>query len=224
MSRNKLPIAILIVDDHPLVRESIAALLSQERDFAVCGEAQDAQEALPLIAKTKPDIVILDLQLKSGDGLEVVKLITESSPETKVLVFSGHDEFVYALRVVRAGASGFVGKAEPSENFIAALRTVANGGVALSEAVRNGVLNSVVKGKAAVAHASVESLTDRELQIFTLFGQGMRARAIAEHLHLSLKTVETHRANMKEKLNLPTAATFLRCAIEWVKDEKTKLG
>ncbi|MDB6025229.1 MAG: DNA-binding response regulator [Verrucomicrobiales bacterium] len=207
---------VLLVDDHPLLRNAITSLLNAENDFSVCGEADDIETSLRLIATLKPEIVILDLTLRSGDGLESLHRIKEQFPKTKVLVFSGRDESIYALRVVRAGALGFVRKEESVEKLLLALRMVANGIVYLSEEVEAQLLNAPDADKIPLPQSPVASLTDRELQIFTLYGRGNGTSQIAERLGLSIKTVEAHRTNIKEKMNIKSAAEFLRRAIEWM--------
>ena len=207
---------VLLVEDHRVLREAITLILNAEQEFNVCGEAADANAALALIDKLHPEIVILDLTLDSGDGLEALAKIKERYPEIKVLVFSGRSEAIYAIRCLRAGASGYVRKEEPTEKLIAALKKVSHGGVYLNEELETHLLKQLTGGKGKIRSSPIESLSNRELQIFKLYGQGRGTRSIAAELGLSPKTVEVHRARIKEKLGIKTPTELVRHAVEWV--------
>src|SRR6266498_3481115 len=196
---------ILLVDDHPLMRRGQADLLNRETDLTVCGEAGTAREAMEAIAKLKPDLVLVDMTLPDKDGLELIKDIQALHPGLPVLAMSMQDESLYAARVLRAGGRGYVMKAEGPERLAAAIRTVLSGQVALSPRMSAKVLESMVGSPAGKAEAGPEAkLTDRELEVLRLFGEGWSTEEIARRLHLSPKTVDVHRAHIKEKLALKT--------------------
>lgn len=207
---------ILLVDDHPLMRRGQADLLHREPDFAVCGEAGTAREAMEAIAKLKPDLVVVDMSLPDKDGLELIKDIQALHPGLPVLAMSMQDELLYAPRVLRAGGRGYVMKQEGPELLAAAIRTVLGGQVALSPRMAAKILETMV-GPAGQASGGPEAkLTDRELEVLRLFGEGWSTDEIAGRLHLSAKTVDVHRAHIKEKLGLKTTPEFTRFAIRWV--------
>lgn len=207
---------ILLVDDHPLMRRGQADLLNRELDLIVCGEAGTAREAMEAIAKLKPDLVLVDMALPDKDGLELIKDIQALHPELPVLAMSMQDESLYAARVLRAGGRGYVMKADGPERLAAAIRTVLSGQVALSPRMSAKVLQSLV-GPSGQSGAGPEAkLTDRELEVLRLFGGGWSTEEISSRLHLSPKTVDVHRAHIKEKLGLKTTPEFLRFAIRWV--------
>lgn len=208
---------ILLVDDHPLMRRGQADLLIREPDLTVCGEAGTAREAMDAIPKLKPDLVLLDMALPDKDGLEVIKDIQALHPGLPVLAMSMQEESLYAPRVLRAGGRGYIMKAEGPERLAAAIRTILSGEVALSPRMSAKVLESMVGGPAAKAEAGPEAkLTDRELEVMKLYGEGWSTDEIANRLHLSPKTVDVHRAHIKEKLSLKTTPEFARFAIRWV--------
>jgi DNA-binding NarL/FixJ family response regulator len=207
---------LLLVDDHPLMRRGQADLLNREPDFEVCGEAGTAREALAAVAKLKPDLVIMDMALPDKDGLELLKDLLALQPDLPVLAMSLQDETIYAPRVLRAGGRGYIMKAEGPELLAAAIRTVLAGQVALSPRMSAKMLESMV-GPMGQAGAEPEAkLSDRELEVLRLFGEGWSTDEIAQRLHLSPKTVDVHRANMKQKLGLKTTPEFQRYAIRWV--------
>jgi DNA-binding NarL/FixJ family response regulator len=210
------PTQILLVDDHPVVRERLAEVFSREPDLLVCGEADSRHRALEAIADTAPDIVLLDLTLKQSDGLELIKDIRARWPSLKILVVSMHDEAVYAERAIRAGARGYINKQEATRRILVAVRQVIAGQTYLSDSVAGQVVGRVAVPPNAAAVAPSDVLSDRELQVFRAIGQGLTTRQIAAELHLSLKTVETYRGRIREKLNLPTSAEVLQKAIAWV--------
>ena len=207
---------ILLVDDHPLMRRGQADLLNREEDFAVCGEAGTAREAMEAIAKLKPDLVLADMALPDKDGLELIKDIQALYPGLPVLAMSMQDESLYAARVLRAGGRGYVMKAEGLERLAPAIRTVLNGQVALSPRMSAKVLESMVGPSGKVGSGPEAKLSDRELGVLHLFGEGWSTEEIATRLHLSPKTVDVHRAHIKEKLELKTTPEFQRFAIRWV--------
>lgn len=207
---------ILLVDDHPLMRRGQADLLNRELDLEVCGEAGSAREAMEAIAKLKPDLVLVDMALPDKDGLELIKDIQALHPGLPVLAMSMQDESLYAPRVLRAGGRGYVMKQEGPERLAAAIRTVLSGQVALSPRMSAKALESMV-GPAGQASGGPESkLTDRELEVLRLFGEGWSTDEIAGRLHLSPKTVDVHRGHIKEKLGFKTTPEFTRFAIRWV--------
>ena len=223
ISSNKKTNRVLIIDDHPLLRQGIAMLINSQKDMEVCGQSDDALTAITTIEKLKPDVVVLDITLKTHNGIELLKNIKARFPELHVLVLSMHDENIYAPRAFRAGAAGYVMKHEATDNVIAALRKILAGEVYMSTTLGERLLSRMVGGKAAPLRSPVDELTDRELEVFTLLGKGMGTRPIAEKLHLSVKTIESHRAKIKEKLNLKTATELVHHAIQWVQNESIAL-
>jgi DNA-binding NarL/FixJ family response regulator len=215
---------VLIVDDHPLLRKGVGQLIEQEKDLAVVGEAEDAQKAISAIEDTRPDIALIDITLNGASGIELVKNVKSRFPKLKMLVLSMHDESVYAHRALRAGASGYIMKQEGAEKVLTAVRKVLRGEVYLSERLGDRLLHTLVNGRAAPSSSPVEELSDRELEVFNLIGQGNGTRPIAEKLHLSIKTIESHRAHIKEKLNLQNATELVHHAIQWVQSERALSG
>ncbi|UCE99333.1 MAG: response regulator transcription factor [Planctomycetota bacterium] len=207
---------ILIVDDHPIVRQGLAELINQEKDLTVCGQAEDAHQAMQAIRSLKPDIVVVDILLKQTSGMELIKDINVRYPNLAILALSMHEEFLYAERALRAGAKGYIMKAEATEKVIIAIRKVLSGDIYLSEPMAAKIIHKLVGGGADVGTSAIDRLSDRELEVFHLVGQGYRTQQIAEKLHLSVKTIETYRAHIKEKLNLTDAAELLQYAIRWV--------
>jgi DNA-binding NarL/FixJ family response regulator len=207
---------VFLVDDHPLVREWLTQLIQRESDLSVCGEAEDTQEALKKIAETKPDIVIADITLKTTHGLELVKDLQVRLPSLPVLVLSMHDESLYAERVLRAGARGYITKQEATKRILLAIRQVLSGQIYISEKMASRMVQKMVMGSAEAQKSPIERLTDRELEVFQLIGRGHGTRRIAEELHLGIKTVESYRARIKEKLKLDDGTQLLQHAIQWV--------
>ncbi len=206
----------MIVDDHPLFRKGLEQLIHSDSAFAVCGEANNASEAMDVIRKLNPDLAIVDLSLPGANGIELIKNIRAEFPKLPILVLSMHDESLYALRALRAGAEGYVMKHEAMANVIQAIHEVFNGRPYLSPAMAAQVITKFAhRGSQSEADA-VERLSDRELEILELIGKGNEVRQIAKLLHLSPKTVETHRAHIKEKLNLQNARQVTRFAVQWV--------
>jgi DNA-binding NarL/FixJ family response regulator len=204
------------VDDHPLMRRGQTDLLNREPDMEVCGEAGTAREAMDTIAKLKPDLVLVDMALPDKDGLELIKDIQALHPGLPVLAMSMQDESLYAARVLRAGGRGYVMKAEGPERLAAAIRTVLSGQVALSPRMSAKILESVAVPSGKLGGGPEAKLSDRELEVMRLFGEGWSTDEIASRLHLSPKTVDVHRAHIKEKLGLKTTPEFTRFAIRWV--------
>jgi DNA-binding NarL/FixJ family response regulator len=208
------PAKVLIVDDHPVVREGLTALISAQPGLVVCGGAESPTEAIRLFEETAPDLVIVDISLKGGDGIELIKRIKTRNESARILVSSMHDESLYAERALRAGSMGYIGKQESTSKIIAAIRGVLDGRVYLSERMADRLLHRVVSGREE--GSPIESLTDRELQVFDLIGQGLNTRQIANRLHLSSKTVETYRGRIRAKLNLGPGFELTRFAMQWV--------
>jgi DNA-binding NarL/FixJ family response regulator len=208
---------IFLVDDHPLVREWLTNLINQQKDLVVCGEAENAAQALRGIAANAPNLVIVDISLNAASGLELVKDLRLQYPAVAPLVLSMYEEELYAERAMRAGARGYVRKRETSKNILAAIRRVLEGGIYISEKLSNAMALKFLKGQEGVGlpGSRVEQLSDRELEVFHLLGQGHSTSEIAEQLHLSLKTVQAYCVRAKEKLGLSTAAELLREAILW---------
>ncbi len=206
---------IFLVDDHPLVREWLTNLINQQPDLAVCGEAENAPRARQGIMSLKPDIAIVDISLKDSSGIELIKDLKLSLPGTAVLVLSMHEESHYAERALRAGARGYIMKRETTRKVISAIRQVLAGGVYISEEIATTLAAQFVSGKAQSQKTPVEQLSDRELEVFELLGQGRGTRQIAESLRVSVKTVQAYCARIKEKLNLASATELLREAVRW---------
>lgn len=212
---------ILIVDDHPLMRKGLAMTLNAEPDLNVCGQVADAEEALSALEELKPDLAIVDISLPGMSGLELIKHMHALRPDLRTLVVSRHDEALYAERAIRAGARGYVMKLEASDMIVKAVRRVLNGGIYVSEEINERLLLGLAAGRQELAQSPLEVLSDRELEVFELTGRGLGTREIAERLHLSVKTVESYRARIKDKLNLKTAAELMQHAVQWVEGEGT---
>ena len=208
-------VRIVVVDDHPLFRHGLVQLLNSEPTFDVVGEASGAPEALTLVRQLIPTLVIVDLGLKGPSGLELTKSLRVEFPKMPVLVLSMHDEPTYAVRSLRAGANGYVTKEEALASVLVAVREVINGRTYLSPGMASDVISNVVLSKSRPGATPTDQLTDRELEILERIGQGEEVKAIAEALHLSPKTVETHRAHIKEKLHLKNAREVVRFAVQW---------
>lgn len=211
--------SIMVVDDHPLFRKGVVQLLSQEEDLEVRGEAENSRAALEALRRTPVDLAIVDIGLHgSANGIELTKSIKTEHPNLPVLVLSMHDEFLYADRALRAGARGYLMKREALDSVIAAVRTVLDGEIYLSPAMAKRMIAEHVGGGGR-SQSALQSLTDRELEVLQLIGQGEEVRGIAGKLHLSPKTVEAHRANIKQKLNLGNAREVARFAVQWVSQQ-----
>ncbi len=212
--------SVLIVDDHPMMRQGLAQLINNEPDLTACGEAEGAQQALELVATTSPDLILVDISLPDKHGLELIKDIQALHPGLAILVVSMHDESLYAERVLRAGARGYIMKQEGGKKMMQAIRTVLNGQIYVSELMSAKILE-IFSGRRSDSNRSpIERLTDREFEVFQLIGQGKGTRQIAQTLHLSVKTVEVHRLHMKEKLEMEDAPSLVRYAVRWVETQK----
>lgn len=208
---------VFLVDDHPMVRERLAELIAREPDLEVCGEAEERNEALAGILSLRPELAIIDLSLKSSLGIELIKDLQSMHPEVRILVVSMQDEMIYAERCIRAGARGYITKQQASRHVMAAIRTVLAGEVYLSDAVAKLILSRSISRPADSGHlSSISLLADRELQVFEAVGHGQSTRQIAQLLGLDIKTIETYRARIKDKLGLKDAAELLQRAIAWV--------
>lgn len=211
---------ILVVDDHPIVRGGLSQLINQEPDLRVCGEAASSAEALEAVNKARPDLVLLDITIKDTNGIDLTRSILERRPGLPVLILSMHDESLYAERAMRAGARGYVMKREAPETVLKAIRRVLSGDIYLSEGIATGMVSRFLHlGRGADNRRGVDRLSDRGLEIFELIGQGCTTREIALKLHLSAKTVESHRAMIKSKLGIESSADLVRQAICWVENE-----
>jgi DNA-binding NarL/FixJ family response regulator len=210
---------ILIVDDHPVVRDGLTTIINHEQDLNVCGEAEDAYEALKAVTELKPDVVIVDISLKGSDGIELTKSIKAGHPKLPVIVLSVHDESVYAERALLAGAKAYLMKDAVSENIVRAIRTVLSGEIYVSNTISKKFLHKIARDKAGTTKTPIENLSDREFEVFRLIGEGFKASQIAMQLHLSIKTIETYRSRIKEKLNLHNAAELLQYSIKWAKSQ-----
>ncbi len=206
---------ILVVDDHPIVRRGLRELVDDEPDFEICAEAEDVAEALRLFESEQPDVVIVDLSLKGGHGLELIQQIKARASHVKMLVSSMHDELLFAERVLRAGASGYISKQESPERIIGAIRKILGGEIYLSPRMANRLLHRFADGE-VVEKNPIETLSNRELEVFEMIGQGFSTKQAARKLELSHKTVETHREKIKMKLNLRNGAELNRHATQWV--------
>lgn len=212
---NKPRSKVYLVDDHPLVREWLTNLIDQQEDLAVCGEAEGARAALEGIRETNPDVAIVDISLSDGSGLDVVKNIRSSHPKTAVIVLSMHDERLYAERAIRAGAHGYIMKRETTSNIIAAIHEVLGGRLHVSAQMSADLGRKFANGRQPSQRSVVEQLSDRELEVFQLLGQGFETRRIAHVLGVSIKTVQAYCARIKEKLDLANASELLREAVRW---------
>jgi DNA-binding NarL/FixJ family response regulator len=206
---------IMLVDDHPMVRERLAEIINREADLCVCGEAEDRHEALQAVEAGHPDLVIVDLTLKNSDGLELIKDIHSRWASLRMLVVSMHDESLYAERVLRAGALGYITKQEATRNILLAIRRVLAGTIYLNERIATHIIARLTSRGGVIAITPAEVLADRELQVFELTGRGLNTREIASRLHIAAKTVETYRARIRNKLNFEDRGELLRSAISW---------
>lgn len=210
---------ILLVDDHPVTRQGVATLINQNQDLMVCGEADNAPLALELIQKLQPDLVLVDIALKSTSGIELIKNAKSMVPELPLLVMSMHDESVYAERALRAGAMGYIMKQEAGEKVQTAIRRVIGGELYFSDKMKEKMLHRLVSNRNDQAVFPIDTLSDRELEVFQLIGNGFSTRQIAAKLHLSVKTIDSYREHLKLKLGLETGADLVRHAIQWMKSE-----
>jgi DNA-binding NarL/FixJ family response regulator len=215
-------ISVFIVDDHPLVRQGLAQVINAETDMMVCGEAEDAPKALHAVNAKDPDLVIVDISLRGNNGLELIKNIKALKHNLPILVFSMHDETVYAQRALRAGARAYVMKQESADKLVTAIRRIMSGDIYVSNRVADQVLHQLVNGSSDPGGSPVDRLSDRELEVIQLIGRGLSTREIASSLNLSVKTIESHRAHIKEKLNLRNATELVQFSVQWVEQENTR--
>ena len=211
---------IFLVDDHPIVRQGMALFINREADLNVCGEAEDSLSAMHGIPACRPDLVIVDISLNGPDGLDLLKSICIQYPGLPVLILSMHDELIYAERALRAGANGYIMKQEATEKVLIAVRRILNREVYVSDRVANKMLQMYIAGSPSTKQSPVAGLSDRELEVFRLIGEGHSTRQIAEELHLSVKTVESYQAHIKEKLSLRSARELVQHAIQWTINER----
>ena len=209
---------LFLVDDHALVRQGLTQLINNEPDLVVCGQAANARDGLKDIRTLVPDLVLADLSLQASHGLDLIKDILAFLPKLPVLVISMHDELIYAERVLRAGASGFIMKSEPFGRVLTGIRQALNGQYVVSDVVQTQSLRQFANkacSPSTEGNDRINGLSDREMQVFECIGQGKRSREIAVELHVSVKTVETHRAHLKKKLQIPTSPALVKYAVEW---------
>ena len=209
-------IRVFVVDDHPIVRQGLSQLINRASDMMVCGEAEDARTALETIGPANPDILILDVSLDGPDGIELLKTIRSRDNKLAVLMLSMHDESLYAERALRAGANGYIMKQEATERVLVAIRQILAGEVYVSDRMAQKLVHQFIGRSGGARRSTIEELTDRELEVFRLIGQGHGTRQIAEELHLSVKTVESYYAHIKEKLALKNARELVQRAVQWV--------
>jgi DNA-binding NarL/FixJ family response regulator len=210
---------VLLVEDHPILRQGLTRMINQEADMSVCGEAEDAGKAFDLVGQLSPDIAVVDISLKGSNGIEFVKNVKARYPALAVLVLSMHDESLYAERALRAGGMGYIMKEEAGEQVIVAIRKVLAGEIFLSDRMKTKMLQQMAGGRAKIATSPIEQLTDRELEVFRLIGEGRSTRQIAGQLHLSVRTVEAYREYIKGKLGLKNSTELVQHAFHWVHHE-----
>jgi DNA-binding NarL/FixJ family response regulator len=206
---------VFVVDDHPIVRYGLGLPINAEKDLMVCGEAQNARAALEAVRASDATIMIVDISLNGPDGLDLLKELRTSYPHLPILILSMHDEFMYAERALRAGARGYVMKQDATETVLVALRRILNGEIYVSERLSDRMVQRYIGSRAATQPASVADLTDRELEVFRLIGEGHSTRQIADALHIGLKTVESYQAHIKERLSLRSGRELVQHAIQW---------
>jgi len=213
MATNK---KVYIVDDHPLMRKGLVMTIEKEMGFEVSGQNESAEGALSEIVNDVPDVAVVDISLPGMNGIELIKNLLHQLPDLKILVVSRHDEELYAERALRAGAKGYLMKLEAAETLITAIRQILKGGIYLSDKIGTKMLMKLTSGNTSKSDNPLDVLSDRELEVFELTGKGLSTRDIGGKLHISVKTVESHRANIKDKLHLETANELMRHAVRWV--------
>jgi DNA-binding NarL/FixJ family response regulator len=207
---------VLIVDDHPAVREGLVVRIASQADMEVCGQASDTAEAVKLLEAGRPDVVVVDIQLETGNGLDLVERIKARDESIGILVWSMYPDGIYAQRALHAGALGYINKRQATSRIVEAIRRVRDGKIFLCEETAEQLLGSAVGRGKHLKASGVESLSDRELEVFRLIGQGLTTSQIAHHLHRSVNTVESHREKIKDKLTLKTAGELNRAAVQWM--------
>lgn len=213
---------IFLVDDHPLMRQGVAQLINTQPDMEVCGEAEDASSALKGIAATMPDAAIVDISLRGANGIELIKNLRSLYKFLPILVLSMHDEGVYAQRVLRAGALGYVMKQDAAEKVVIALRRIMSGEIYVNEQVGSQMLHQALTGRGKPSASPIDRLSDRELEVIEAIGQGKPTRQIAKDLNVSVKTIESHRAHIKDKIGLKNASELVKFSVQWVESEMTR--
>ncbi|HZZ79911.1 MAG TPA: response regulator transcription factor [Gemmataceae bacterium] len=208
-------VKIVVVDDHPAVREALEARCRLHADLEICGEADNVADALKVIHATKPDIIITDITLKEGDGIDLIKRVRGRDPNARFLVWSMHGEDLYAERALRAGAVGYLSKDQATAQILDAIRTILAGKMCISQSMREKLLRRTYGGGKKPDQSPIDGLTDRELEVFRLIGEGVKTQEIAERLHVSIKTIETHRDRIKKKLGLQDGTELIRRAVLW---------
>jgi len=211
---------ILVIDDHPIVRQGLSQLINQEDDLIVCGAAKDASSALEGIAGSHPDLLIVDISLEGPDGLDLLKTVRSQNPTLPVLILSMHDESLYAERALRAGARGYIMKQAATDGLLVAIRRILEGDIYVSDRIASRVLHRFAGRGAQTEQSPVQHLSDRELEVFRMIGQGHGTREIAELLHISIKTVESYQAHIKEKLALKNSRELVQRAVQWMTNER----
>ena len=212
---------VFVVDDHPLLRQGLVMMINREPDLMVCGEAEEAHAAMKAISASMPDILIADISLNGPDGLDLLKNLRLLYPDLPVLILSMHDESIYAERALRARANGYIMKQEATEKVLVAVRRILDGEIYLSSRMSNKLLMQYMSGKTAETDSRLAALSDRELEVFRMIGAGLGTRQIAEALHLSMKTVESYQAHLKDKLSLRTGRELMQHAIQWKLNDKS---
>jgi DNA-binding NarL/FixJ family response regulator len=213
---------VLIVDDHPMTREGLVHVINHQPDLVVCGEAESAAQALDILDSSRPNLLLIDITLPGKSGLELIKDVKAVQPELLMLVVSMHDESLFADRVLRAGARGYITKHEGGEKLIEAIRRVLSGKIYVSESMSAHILEIFSGGQTGLDRSSIEKLSDREFEVFESLGEGLSSQQIAKRLHLSAKTVDAHRANIKTKLNIKTTAELISFAARWTLHQTEK--
>lgn len=211
---------ILLVDDHAVVRDGLAQLIAREPDLTICGEAPSAEEALEAAMRLHPDLAIVDISLGGANGMELIKNLQAADPAVAILVLSMHDEAHYAERALRAGAKGYVMKRAARDRILEAIRTVLRGDIFVSETMNKSMIHQYLHGGEATETSPISRLGDRELEVLTLIGRGLSSKEIGDRLHLSSKTVDSHKTHLKEKLNLGGAPELVKFAFEWVRSQE----
>jgi DNA-binding NarL/FixJ family response regulator len=222
LAGGRRPRRVLIVDDHPILRQGLRRVMENEADLAVCGESETVRDARTAIKELNPDVVIADISLKQGDGIELVREVRAHYPQLPILMLSIHDETIYAERMLAAGANGYIMKQAAGDQFLVALRRVLDGGIYVSEAVGTHMIQKFASDGGYAAANPIDRLSNRELQILHMIGKGISTRETAQSLNLSIKTVESHRQRIKRKLNLSTGTQLVQCAVNWFSNGKSE--
>jgi len=218
--KKKLNQRVMVVDDHPILRQGLAQLINQEVNIEVCCEAEDPVSALEVIGQCRPDIVIIDITLGQNSGLRLIEDLSQKYSDIPILALSMHDESLYAERCIRAGAKGYIMKKEPPEKVISALKKILRGEIYVSDHVSTKLLHKFIARQPGVHSSPVEQLSNRELEVFEFIGQGLKTREVAERLNLSVKTIETYIAHIICKMSFKDSRDLFKHAIQWIMGEK----